>query len=187
MCVRPHFCLSEESWKRLQTPPDTSCEIPSVFYLEEPADLWAASWRSSSRTGSEYVLRRMQVWGGDECYHESDRGREKWAHTTEISHEEEWPVLSTQVTTFTVTQFRSSWCLPSLGSVVKNSCSNLKKTAGEKGVTANSIRKHVDRFACFLLPLTLRMFSLTDLLVFWKHRLINTHYLLCVCVGSSKI
>lgn len=102
-CVYGHIFVS--FWRVIEassSPPDTSREIPSVFYLEEPADLCTASRRSSSRTGSEYVLRRMQVWGGDECCHESDRGGEKWAHTTEISHEEGWPVHRPWVKTVTV-------------------------------------------------------------------------------------
>lgn len=39
----------------------------------------------------------------------------------------------------------------------------------QKGLTPNTIRKHVDRFACFPLPLSLRMFSLSSL-----HVLFNT-------------
>lgn len=98
-CVYDHIFVS--FWRVMKassnTPRHSMWNSICFFYLEELADLCAASWRSGSHTGSEYVLRSMLVWGGDEWCHESDWGGEKWAHTTEISHKEGWPVHSTWV------------------------------------------------------------------------------------------
>lgn len=59
--------------------------LPASLLILAPC---AACWGSSCRTGSEYILRRMQEFGGDECYYESDNRHwgEKWPCAAEISH-----------------------------------------------------------------------------------------------------
>lgn len=65
----------------------------------------------------------------------------------------------------------------------------LKKTVGEKGVTPNTIRKRVDRFTCF--PLPLRMFCFLCLPRLFetqtaKHTQPHVCVWLCVWVGMGE-
>lgn len=142
--------------------------ISVVFYLMAFASPLAPSgsaWRSCCWTGSDSTVRRLRAWGGGyECRHESDKRHrgERTGLEQQTRHGDEWPVLWTSVNGNHPSLTLVSETVECL--LIRN-CSSPRSLAvewggwgGVEGVTPNTIRKHGDRFACFQLPLSFRMF-----------------------------